>query len=1240
MFRLSVCVLGLVLCVGAGAADGATVPDWDTPAVIGRNKEDARATLIPFADAASARVKRFEDSAYYRSLNGTWRFHWWPTPGAASWDFYAYPAARGDFVDIQVPGNWQLQGFGTPIYVNFRNLSSPAEPPTTNPEDNPVGSYWRTFEVPAAWGDKRVFVHFEGVQSAFYVWVNGEEVGYSEGSMTGAEFDITEYVSPGKNEIALQVLRWCDGSQLEDQDMWRLSGVHRDVYLYCAPVGHIRDVFVQSELDRTYTDATLVADVHVQNYREAPEQYTLEAQLYKRGGAAVFRAPISESFLAASGESVLTLEATVPNPAKWTAETPNLYTLVLTLLDGDGEVLEVQRVRTGFRRVEIADGKLRVNGVPIRIKGVNRHDHHAEFGKAVTEESMIEDITLMKRFNINAVRTAHYPNDPRFLELCDEYGLYVFDEANIESHFFWDKYTKDPAWEHVFLDRVKRMVERDKNHPSVIVWSLGNESGFGRNHVACSEWIRERDPSRPIHYHPAEDDPAVDIIAPMYPSVQDIIDLAAKPNEDRPVIMCEYAHSMGNSTGNLLEYWAAVDEYERLQGGFIWDWADQGLRQTTLTTTPDAAREGRRAVIVGELAAGEDGAALRDGYAALPPSPDLDLMGGGITVEAWVRPAAFDGPMAIVSKGAEEYLLHLRDSDTLEFRAGGRRGVSADVPANWAGEWHHVAGTYDGAELRLYLDGEIIARDEHQSVMDRAPYPVFIGRNPESLHGYRGFIDRVRIYDRALSLEELADGERGPSDAMLWIDFNEHATRDEEWFAYGGDLGDVPTDGNFCCNGLVSADREPHPGLWEYKKILEPVSVEAVDLSEGKIRITNRYDHRSLDHLDARWELRAGDEIIEEGGFGALDIKAGASRELWAPYSTPRPQPGLEYWLVLRFLLGEETLWAPAGHEVGWAQLKLPLSEPAQVSTADMAELTVSDSEYMVLVQGDDFEITFSKAQGLITSWMYQGISLISVGPEVNLWRAPTDNDRISRTARAWRRAGLDGIAWRVVNVAAAQSKPAQADITVNLRAETDDSAGFETTLQYRVFGSGDVVVRHDLVPIGRLPDLPKVGLQLHMPAEFDTLTWYGRGPHETYPDRKQSGLIDVYAQDVLGTPMPYVMPQDYGNKTDVRWAALRNQQGYGIVAMGLPVLNASAHPYTATQLDQAQQTYALVPAEVVAFNLDFMVSGVGNGSAGPGSLPAYQIKPAPVSHRVRLRPVGPGIDLMGLSRVPPGAAP
>ena len=529
--------------------------EWEDPAVNQIGVEQPRATFFsyPTVDAAKTMDRT---NASFQLLNGDWKFSWAPKPADRPADFYKLDYKDQDWDMIPVPSNWERQGYSLPLYTN-RTYPFPKDAPNIPHDDNPVGSYRHWFELEDL-GDQQTFITFDGVKAACYVWINGEKAGYSEGSRTPVEFNITEFVKPGKNLVAVEVYRWCDGSYQEDQDFWRLSGIFRDVYLTSRAPNCIRDFSIVTDLDASYQDAQLVVDAEILGNGE------LHFELFDAEGESVLKKTSSGSF-----------KAPIANPRKWTAEDPYLYKALLTLNNASGETIEVIPQRIGFREVVIEEGVFKLNGVPIKFKGVNRHEHDPVTGQVVNREAMLRDIKLFKEFNINAVRTSHYPNAPEWYDLCDEYGIYVIDEANLESHDYenkpFNKLANDPAWAPTILNRVERMVGRDKNHASILVWSLGNEAGSGPNFVKAMDWIHENEPTRPVHYEGGDK------------SVGDFSSRMYAPNDwrskdKRPAILCEYSHAMGNSNGNLKEYWHDnIYKTDRHSGGFIWDWMDQGL---------------------------------------------------------------------------------------------------------------------------------------------------------------------------------------------------------------------------------------------------------------------------------------------------------------------------------------------------------------------------------------------------------------------------------------------------------------------------------------------------------------------------------------------------------------------------------------------------------------------------------------------------------------------------------------
>ncbi|MCG8451435.1 MAG: DUF4981 domain-containing protein [Pirellulales bacterium] len=1039
--RLSLCLAWLTIPVNISLAAN----DWENPAVVGRNKLPPRATFFRFPDSSSALAGTRESSPAVKSLNGTWKFNWVANPEQRPQDFY-----RDDFNDanwdtIAVPSNWELQGFGQPIYTNATYPFDKSPPKIGGRNGNPVGSYRRTFTVPAKWKGRRIVIHFGGVQSAFYLWINGQKIGYSQGSRTPAVFDITAHLREGENLVAAEVFRWSDGSYLEDQDFWRLSGIFRDVYLESMPLVHLQDFEVQTHLDDRYRNAKLAVDVRLGNHSEATSQVGVSAKLYDAAGNLVGK-PMQRKTKAPASEAVsLTLSQTVANPKKWTAETPHLYRLFLELTDSTGQTIEATAINVGFRSVEIKEGELLVNGKYVYLKGVNRHEHDPVTGHTVSVESMIADILLMKQHNINAVRTCHYPDDPRWYDLCDKYGLYLIDESNIESHgmgYGKESLAKDPAWQIAHLDRSQRMVERDKNHPSVIIWSLGNEAGNGVNFFTTYEWIKGRDSSRPVQYEQAYFKfPNTDIRCPMYATIDRIVKYAqAEP--DRPLILCEYAHAMGNSVGNLQEYWTAIESHDALQGGFIRDWVDQGL----------------------------------------------------------------------------------------------------------------------------------LKQDEQR----------------------------------------------------------------REFWAYGGDYGDTPNDGNFCCNGLVRPDRSPNPSLMETKKVYQFIKVTPVDLAAGKVKVHNKYAFVTLDFVELQWRVEVDGTVVESGRLTDLDVQPGEERIVSIPFVAPHLKPGQEAFLTTEFLLRSETPWAKQGHVVAWDQYPLPMAAPlpAAIDTTALAPLTVQENDSSIAVRGKNIALKIGADSGAIESLTHAGAELVSAPLVPNYWRVPIDNDRGNKMPKrlgVWKQAGGKK---EITDITVAHPYPGVVNIRSSWKLPAGDS---EQHCDYTIFGNGDVLVEFQLEPVGELPHVPRVGMQMALPASLDRLTWFGRGPHESYWDRKTSAAVGLFSGGVAEMLHHYVRPQECGNRADVRWVVLQDKTGAGLMVIGQENINFSAWPFTMNDLAQAKHIHELPRRETITLNIDHQQMGVGgDNSWGAKPHPEYLLPARPYTYAFVLRPVPSGVeDLATLARQP-----
>jgi len=1242
---LSSCVVPLLLASGAA---GQEVPDWENLEVLSIGREAPHAFVVPYPDADKAATLDPAESPWYRTLNGQWGFHWSPRPEVRPVDFFEPGFDDASWGEIPVPSNIELEGHGVPIYVNTGYPWGRPTPPRIPHEVNTVGSYRHRFDVPESWRGRRVLITFDGVSSAFYLWVNGTRVGYSQGSRTPAEFDITEAVRPGENLLAVEVYRYSDGSYLECQDFWRLSGIYRDVALWSPEPTRLADLGIVTDLDPEYRDARLEVEVTLRNAGTARRGFALEATLVGTDGRAAAE-PMSVSGQIEPGEdAVFSLATDVENPLKWSDEKPNLYTLLVTLADEQGRVSGVVPARVGFREVEIRDGKILVNGQAILIRGVNRHEHDPETGHVMSREGMIEDIRILKQNNFNLVRTSHYPNVREWYELCDEYGLYVINEANIESHGMG--YHPDvtlgnrPEWEEAHLDRVERMVEAYRNHPSAIIWSLGNEAGDGVNFVAASEWIHEHEPTRPVHYEQAAQKPHVDIVSHMYQRVWDM-EKEAQNGDPRPLMQCEYAHAMGNSVGNFRKYWDLFRAGGRARGGGIWDYVDQGIRQ------PIPARQAvkdRSSGLEGLFVGAHDAEEGAEGYVVLPEATRLDLR-EALTLEAELLPVPIvEGAVRtaqnnpFVSKGAQGYALN-QVGDRLELALsldGQRRPlvVKAPVPDDWYGQWHRLAGTYDGATARLFVDGVLVASKEQPGQPSPGHFPLNIGRNPEILDLLTPTRFReVRVYGRALTEPEVADPDTRRGDGLaLWIVADDIRTvgkaPEGTFFAYGGWFGPrrTPSDENFCMNGIVSADRTPHPALPAIKKVQQYVHSTLVSVSDDPdasppgqralVRIENEYDFTNLDEiLVGGWELRADDRLVAEGPIDPLDIGPHETREVSLALPAIAPEPGVEYWLDLTFRLESDAAWAHAGHVLAWDQIALPNRVPAPTLRAgDIPDLEVVGGPTSVEVRGPGFSAGFDPTTGLLHS-LRRGDAEILAGPlHPHFWRAPIDNDRgnfMARSSGVWRDAHRF-LALRTFRT----ETPAKGVVRILVGADLP-TVGASYDLTYTVYGSGDIVVEASLEPEqAALPELPRFGMQARVAPGFETLEWYGPGPEETYVDRNELP-VGVYRTTVDDNYFEYSQPQETGNKVDVRWAALTSDSGVGLLAVGQPLLGVNALHYSAEDLDQGLYRHQLTRRDEVFLNLDWRQRGLG-GDDSWGALPheEYRLPGGPYSYHFRLR--------------------
>jgi len=1015
--------------------------EWENPAVISINKLKPHSTAVPYQDERSMLEGDRNRSSYFKLLNGYWNFHWSHNPLQRPRNFYNTDFDDSGWNQIRVPSNWEIEGYGIPIYVNTKyEFTDDPTPPAIPHDYNPVGSYRTTFTIPENWNDRQVILHFGAVKSAMYLWINGKFVGYSQGSKLPAEFNITGFLTSGENLLALEVYRWSDGSYLECQDFWRISGIERDVYLYSVPAFHISDYDVSSLLSNNYRDGIFKLEVilsQVEGGKSSP--VSLEVSLMKDGDRIL---NFERQKIKAGKHNKLKLffESEVLDPHQWTAETPDMYSLVLVLKERDGMISQVVGSRVGFRTSEIKNGQLLVNGKPVLLKGVNRHEHDPVTGHVISEKSMIRDIILMKNNNINTVRTSHYPNDPRWYELCDEYGLYVIDEANIESHGLGYAPERtlgnNPEFMEAHIDRIKRLVERDKNHPSVIIWSMGNEAGDGVNFDTCYKWIKWRDPSRPVHYERAELRKNTDIYCPMYDG-PNLIEEYASVKQPRPLILCEYSHAMGNSNGNLKEYWEVIEKYDQLQGGSIWDWVDQGLLVRNST-----------------------------------------------------------------------------------------------------------------------------------------------GQN---------------------------------------------------YYAYGGDFGpeDVPSDSNFCINGLVGPGREPHPALEEVKKVYQYIKFEALSTDPGNIRITNLYDFLNLADFKISWELTGNGKSLASGSITEPDIAPGESEDYLLPLPAIEPLPGVEYFLDLSATRLYNLILE--GNVVATGQIKLPYyTETEPEPPEGMLEVVWNNERTRVHITGIGIDIEFDTLTGRLERYRYNSLAVLERGPLPNFWRAPIDNDfgnGLNKRSELWKHASLERSV-RSFNVS--QNTPSEVIVSTTYLLTGLEK---EYILTYTILGTGEIHLNGTLDLTGEdLPELPRFGMNMRLPVSYDEVTWFGRGPHENYADRNYSANVGLYESTVEELYYPYIRPQENGARTDIRWMSFREDSGWGVLITGRPLFSASALHYSIDDLDYEvsgnRYNIDLIKQNYVDLNVDLRQSGVGgNNSWGAKPLDQYRLFPGKYDFSFRISPLKPEDD-------------
>lgn len=1202
-------VLSFLTCVTGITTAVSQSHDWENEKIFRINKEEPTATKMPFASLGESLKSQRLESPYCQMLNGTWKFHHVGNPAQRPKDFYKSEFDVSSWDDIAVPSNWQIEGYGT---LNYSNATYPFEknPPKvmdTPPGNfltfplenrNQVGSYRRNFTLPTAWKNRETFIAFEGVDSAFYLWVNGKKVGYSQDSRTTARFLITDFLVEGENTLAVEVYQHCDGSYLECQDMWRLSGIFRDVYLHSAAPVDLHDYEVGATVADDYTTATMAPKLTLRNTTAKAQTAAYTIWLNEKEQLAGTIAIPANSQASTEASKPISL----PGLALWTAETPDLHHLSISV-EVAGQEPSYYSQKIGFKRQEIKSGQFLVNGKPVLFKGVNRHDHHPETGHYVTEANMREDILVMKGLNMNAVRCSHYPNDPRFLELCDELGLYVIDEANLEAHGTgWGHWAKDslakkPSWKEAHLDRMKNMLERDKNHPSIVMWSIGNESGDGVNTKACSAYFRERDPSRPVHYEQAAQFDHVDLITPMYQPIANSAKWCREEEkkplaQQRPMIQCEYSHAMGNSSGNLADYWDLWRKERLLQGGFLWDFVDQGL--TAQKHAADVCGPGTH--LMGVLTTEQGlpaGGILITNKPEHTPKKTLKIIASArgnkppqVGSENNNRNESDGYP--IVTKGDTSYSLKVDSKNqNLEFfiYTDTWQTIQAPLPKDWQSQFHPIVAEYDGKKISLSIDGKQVASKPVSGAISVTEADLAVGLNTEKpSRRFDGSIARAKV---------VLDGE----DAFDF-DFQALARqpKEREFQAYGGDFGDQPNDRSFCLNGIVRPDRSWSPQAHEVHKVHEPVHLfhdgEIGDYGQLNFKLQNEYDFIDLAHLSAELDLRINGK---SNGPQPVEIPACGPGEMvdWMITALPMPAAGTEYHARLIFKLKEDTPWAKAGHLIAQKEFHLQAAKPSPAKEA--AQIVFTETEDLVEAKADKVVALFRKSDGALLSYQIDGKDQIAAPLRLSFWRPPINNDEGAKLPFQLNN-------WYDVSRTATSKKVELSGSS----AHFDMSLGVgksDATLDYTFEENGQLNVSVNLWA-REAPMMPRFGMETELPKAMSQWDWFGLGPHENYIDRKRSAWTGVHSGTVGDLFDHYLDPQESGNRTEVRWATFAGEgRSLTFQASGPHLLEVAAYPYSAREIELARHPLDLRPSENSVIHLDFQQMGLG-GTNSWGQLP------------------------------------
>ena len=1229
--------------------------------VFGEGQEEGRAYHLPAGSI---------------SLNGTWKFLYCESPYDVPGDFFKTSFNDRKWSDIEVPSNWEMQGFGQAF---FRNTTTPwnslrpnsqrgtagqgavsfaAAPPEVPMDFNPTGAYRTTFNVPASWKGEQIFLRFEKVASASFVWINGEQAGYNEGAQEPAEYNITEFVKPGRNQLSVLVLKYSDGGYMEMQDYWRLAGIFDDVTVY--PTHNVRlfDYQVITDFDSSFEDSQVTLAVDVKTYTQPADGLRLSAEI-SRDGAVVAEMEKNGISVEAGGKNRVNFSTKVSSPLKWSAETPYLYNLVMTLSDASGNVLDTMTKRMGFKKTEIRDGVFYLNGQPVKVKAQCSHMQHPVLGHAMDEATVRKDFEILKQFNFNAVRTSHYPPVNEYLDLADEYGLYIIDEAGDEAHAT-EWISNMPEWIPMYQERVRQMVLRDRNHVCVLFWSAGNESGEGPDITEVIKEGRKYDPTRFWMYggnaakHPAED-----IVGPRYPiPLEHELRYGVDTSDKRPSFMDEYLSVAGNAGGGFDDFWREINEHPSLMGGAVWDFVSPGLLEPVRTLT-DRSPYATKANIMGraKLVKGKTGKAIdlnrMEQWVQVYRADNVEISGDRLTLTLDIYPRSYNkygGYM--ITKGSNQFGLRQRGSDKIEFYIdnGSKLTLTGDLPSDWENRWHNVTAVYDGSAMTIYIDGKSVASQNASGKIRNLPLSLCIGRDEER-HGQDtreciadALIDNVGVFAAAVTP---SDGFNA-ADAVLWLDFEEEKAEGTFW-TYG--IGARTY-------GSIWPDRTPQPEMYQMKKSMQPLSFTLLDPRTGTVEITNRNYFVNASVYNTVWTITEDDNVIASGKL-SLDIAPDSRGTVTIPYERPASKPGRMYRLNISSTLAKDEIWAPEGFELCWEQFELTdWNLPALPKAKPSGSVALIKEDGRIIAKGEGFAYGFDKETGELVSMVIDGTEMLSEPLKLNVWRAPVVNEIDGWNAYSSRAAmnqskggygsighgsvlasmyyssGLDNVGYLPVSV---DEREVGGSVYIDVRelalfgAQVERqldayifgraSSGIESVYSYRIDADGTVTVRHLVNPQGEMPAwFPRIGVTMSLAGSLDNVKWYGRGPQASYPDRKSGYRMGIWNSTVQDMYEPYLIPQDYGLRVDNRWVRFTDASGNGLeFSMDQPFA-FNAYPFTTDNLTKSVYQYQLENSGSITLNLDYATSGVG--CTARGIFDAYRAYPTGYERTIVISPV------------------